>query len=179
MITDFDDFMIHQTSDPVAQPASSDRNFYDRYWFNGFDGDGEFVFEIGFGVYPNRRVMDAHWSVVLDGHQHCLHASRRAPKERSETRVGPLRIEVVKPMRWVVASRADPSQVRELARLKARLGSPWGLGQGPPLVMAVARVMASVSGLRGQQLGSHAARARSARACAGRTPTVARVAPAP
>ena len=39
MITDFDDYMIHQTSDPVTQPASSDRNFYDRYWFNGFDGD--------------------------------------------------------------------------------------------------------------------------------------------
>ena len=92
MITDFDDYMVHQTSDPVAQPASSDRNFYDRYWFNGFDGDGEFVFEIGFGVYPNRRVMDAHFSVVLGGRQHCFHASRRAPKERSAMRVGPSRL---------------------------------------------------------------------------------------
>jgi hypothetical protein len=109
MITDFDDFLIHQTSDPVAQPASSDRNFYDRYWFNGFDGDGEFVFEVGFGVYPNRRVVDAHFSAVLDGWQHSLHASRRAPRERSEMRVGPLRIEVVRPMR-IVRVQVDSNQ---------------------------------------------------------------------
>ena len=43
MITSFDDYCIHQTHEPVAQPAQSDRNFYDRYWFNGFDPDGAFV----------------------------------------------------------------------------------------------------------------------------------------
>jgi hypothetical protein len=109
VITDFDDFMIHQTSDPVAQPGPSDRNFYDRYWFNGFDAHGEYVFEIGFGIYPNRRVMDAHFSVVVDGQQHCFHASRRAPRERSHMRVGPLRIEVVKPMR-IVRVCIEPNQ---------------------------------------------------------------------
>jgi hypothetical protein len=101
VITNFDDFMIHQTSDPVAKPAPSDRNFYDRYWFDGFDGKGEFLFEIGFGLYPNRRVMDAHFSVSTGGRQHCFHASRRAPRDRSDMRVGPLRIEVVKPMRAI------------------------------------------------------------------------------
>ena len=101
MITDFDDFMIHQTSNPVDQPGPSDRNFYDRYWFDGFDRDGEFIFEIGFGLYPNRHVMDGHFSVSIDGHQHSFHASRRAPRERSESTVGPLRLEVVQPMRIV------------------------------------------------------------------------------
>jgi hypothetical protein len=108
MITDFDDYPIHQTSNPVNQPAPSDRNFYDRYWFNGFDGEGEFVFEVGFGIYPNRRVMDAHFSVASGGRQHCFHASRRAPKQRSETRVGPLRIEVVEPMR-IIRVCLDPN----------------------------------------------------------------------
>jgi hypothetical protein len=101
MITDFDDFMIHQTSNPVDQPGPSDRNFYDRYWFDGFDQDGEFIFEIGFGLYPNRHVMDAHFSVSMGGRQHAFHASRRAPRERSESTVGPLRLEVVQPMRIV------------------------------------------------------------------------------
>jgi hypothetical protein len=55
MITSFDDYCIHQTHEPVAQPSQSDRNFYDRYWFNGFDRDGAFLFEIGFGLYPNGR----------------------------------------------------------------------------------------------------------------------------
>jgi hypothetical protein len=108
MITGFDDFMIHQTTDPVDQPGPSDRNFYDRYWFDGFDEDGEFIFEIGFGLYPNRHVMDAHFSVSIGGRQHSFHASRRAPRERSETVVGPLHLEIVKPMR-IVRVRVDPN----------------------------------------------------------------------
>jgi hypothetical protein len=101
MISDFDDFMVHQTSEPINQPGPSDRNYYDRYWFNGFDREGDFVFEIGFGIYPNRHVMDGHFSFAKDGVQHCFHASRRAPKERGEMQIGPLRIEVVTPMRVV------------------------------------------------------------------------------
>ncbi len=58
MITNFDDYCIHQTAAPVAQPAQSDRNFYDRYWFNGMDAQGTYIFEVGFGLYPNRRIMD-------------------------------------------------------------------------------------------------------------------------
>ena len=101
MITSFDDYCIHQTHEPVAQPSQSDRNFYDRYWFNGFDRDGAFLFEIGFGLYPNRRVMDGHFSVVVDGVQHSFHASRRAPHDRAETVVGPLRVQVIEPLRRV------------------------------------------------------------------------------
>jgi hypothetical protein len=101
MISDFDDYPIHQLAQPVNQPGPSDRNFYDRYWFNGFDRDGAFDFEIGLGLYPNRRVMDGHFSVAIAGRQHSFHASRRAPGERSELKVGPLRIEIVRPMRLV------------------------------------------------------------------------------
>jgi hypothetical protein len=35
LITDFDDYMIHQAPVPINQPSVTDRNFYDRYWFNG------------------------------------------------------------------------------------------------------------------------------------------------
>jgi hypothetical protein len=101
VITSFDDYCIHQTHEPVTQPSQSDRNFYDRYWFNGFDRDGAFLFEVGFGLYPNRRVMDAHFSVVTGGVQHSFHGSRRAPRERAETAVGPLAIEVLQPLRRV------------------------------------------------------------------------------
>ena len=99
MISNFDDFMIHQAANPVNEPEPSDRNFYDRAWLNGFDGTGDFLFEIGFGIYPNRRVMDAHFSVSIGGKQHCFRASRRAPRERSDMHIGPLRIEIVKPLR--------------------------------------------------------------------------------
>ncbi len=108
MITDFDDFCIHQTAQPIAQPGPSDRNFYDRYWFNGFDADGTYLFEIGFGLYPNRKVMDGHFGVTVGRRQSAFHASRRAPKERRETNIGPLAVEVVEPMRQIRV-RLDPN----------------------------------------------------------------------
>ena len=101
MITPFDDYSIHQTHEPLCHPAQSDRNFYDRYWFNGADRGGKFFFEIGFGVYPNRFVMDGHFSVVVDGVQHSFHSSRRCPADRTKTVIGPLRLLVEEPMRKV------------------------------------------------------------------------------
>ena len=52
MLTKFDDYPIHQTPEPVSHPASTDRNVYDRYWFNGFADDGEFYFGVGIGAVP-------------------------------------------------------------------------------------------------------------------------------
>src|SRR5258707_1007789 len=94
MLTRFDDFPIHQTPEPIAHPASTDRNVYDRYWFNGYSADGNLYFGIAFGLYPNRSVMDCAFSVVVNGVQRSFYASRRAPWERDELQIGPLRIEV-------------------------------------------------------------------------------------
>ena len=99
MLTHFDDYPIHQTPEPVAHTASPSRNFYDRYFFNGYSPRGDFYFAVAMGLYPNRRVMDASVSAVRGGRQFAVHASRRAPGERSETRVGPIAIDVVEPMR--------------------------------------------------------------------------------
>jgi hypothetical protein len=109
MLSAFDDYCIHQTHEPIAKVAQSDRNFYDRYWFNGMDKNAGFCFEIGFGVYPNRFVMDGHFSVVIAGRQYSFHGSRRAPLDRTETVVGPLSIEVVAPMRIVRVKLAPNS----------------------------------------------------------------------
>lgn len=47
MLNKLDDFPIHQTPEPVAHPATSDRNAYDRTWFNGYANDGSYYFGIG------------------------------------------------------------------------------------------------------------------------------------
>jgi hypothetical protein len=99
MLSRHDDYPIHQTPEPLAHPATSDRNFYDRYWFNGFARDGEFYFGIALAAYPNRRIMDASFSIVRDGEQHSMHASRLLVGDRSETRVGPFSIQVLEPMK--------------------------------------------------------------------------------
>lgn len=93
-----DDYPIHQTPDPVAY-AGTDRNFYDRYFFNGYAPDGSGFFALAFGVYPHLDIADAHFCVVRDGVQHCLHASRRLGMERMELACGPIRIEVLEPLR--------------------------------------------------------------------------------
>ena len=99
MITLLDDYAVHQTPEPLSRPATSDRNFYDRWYFSGFAADGRVFFEAAFGLYPQRRVLDAHFTVLVDGVQHCFHGSRRAPPERTEVQVGPFVLEVVQPMR--------------------------------------------------------------------------------
>jgi hypothetical protein len=99
MITKADDYPIHQTADPVAFVGTSDRNFYDRYFFNGYSRDGETYFAAALGTYPNRRVMDSAFSVIHRGRQYVVRASRVLGLERTETRVGPLSVDVLEPLR--------------------------------------------------------------------------------
>ncbi len=100
MLNRFDDYPVHQTPEPLGQPATSDRNFYDRTWFNGYALDGSWYFGITMAVYPHLGILDCAFSVVRPGgRQHCFFGSRRAPTERTETRVGPMRIEVIEPLR--------------------------------------------------------------------------------
>ena len=99
MLNKLDDFPIHQTPEPLSHPSTSDRNVYDRTWFNGYANDGSYYFGLGMAVYPHRRILDGAFSVVRPGgQQHCFFGSRRAPDERTDMSVGPFRIEVIEPM---------------------------------------------------------------------------------
>jgi hypothetical protein len=121
MLTRYDDYPVHQTSEPVAHPGTGDRNFYDRYFFNGFSRDGELFFGVALGLYPNRRVMDAAFSVARGGRQHALWVSRLAPVERGETHVGPLTVEVIEPLRELhVRVAPNPSGLEADVRFRAR-----------------------------------------------------------
>ena len=100
MLNRLDDYPIHQTPEPIAHPASSDHNVYDRTWFNGYSADGTRYFGFGMAVYPHRGILDAHFSTVeAGGRQHCVYASRRAPDERTDMSVGPIRYEIIEPLR--------------------------------------------------------------------------------
>jgi hypothetical protein len=103
-LTRGDDFPIHQTAEPVAY-AGTDRNFYDRYFFNGYEaanseggGDGDAMFAAAFGVYPHLNIADAAFCWMKDGRQVNLHASRWLEMERMDLAVGPIRIEVLEPL---------------------------------------------------------------------------------
>lgn len=97
MLTAFDDYPVHQTALPLAQAGDGHPDFYDRFWFNGYTED--YYFALALGSYPNRGVIDAAFSVVADGVQRSVFATGRAPVDRSHTRIGPIRVEIVEPMR--------------------------------------------------------------------------------
>lgn len=99
MLTPGDEYPVHQTPEPLAI-ASAERNFYDRYFFNGYAEAGDLFFGAALGVYPQLEVMDAAFSVQRDGRQLNLRASRSAsPLDRLDTAVGALRVEVLEPLR--------------------------------------------------------------------------------
>ncbi|MFC4295269.1 hypothetical protein ACFO0A_09390 [Novosphingobium tardum] len=106
MLSKGDDYPLHQTPEPVAF-AGTDRNFYDRYFFNGYNPDGTGFFAVAFGVYPHLNVADAHFCVVRDGVEHCLHASRELGMERLDLEVGPIRIEIIEPLRILRVTVAE------------------------------------------------------------------------
>lgn len=101
-----DEFPIHQTAEPIAY-SGTDRNFYDRYFFNGYAADGGGFFALSFGVYPHLDVADAHFTVIRDGVQHCIHASCELGMERMSLEVGPIKIQIVEPLNRLKLTVSD------------------------------------------------------------------------
>ncbi len=108
-LTKGDDYPIHQTSEPIAY-SGTDRNFYDRYFFNGYPTEGDAFFAVAFGVYPHLNIADASFCIVRDGVQTNLHASRWLEMERMDLSVGPIRIEVLEPLHRLKIAVDAPEQ---------------------------------------------------------------------
>ena len=142
MLTKGDEYPIHQTAEPIAF-SGTDRNFYDRYFFSGYQRDGSGYFAASFGVYPHLNVADAHFSVLRDGVQHCLHASRLLAMERLDLHVGPIRIEVIEPLqkvRLIVDAQDGISADLVLEGRSAPVQEPrFTRRHGPRVVMDVTR----------------------------------------
>ena len=99
MLSLFDDYPIHQTPDPINTPASSDRDVYERYWFNGYAKTGDMYLGVGTALYPHLGIRDCGISIVVNGVQHSFHASSRAGDEPTDMTIGPFNLSIVEPMR--------------------------------------------------------------------------------
>jgi hypothetical protein len=102
VITAADDYPLHQTSRPFRDPGT-DRNLYDRFFFCGYpttsDDAGSVYFAAAFGTYPGRNVVDAAFSVIVDGVQHNVRGSRLMGADRLNLRCGPVTISIIEPLR--------------------------------------------------------------------------------
>jgi hypothetical protein len=100
MLSSMDDYPLHQTSEPIRNVATSDRNFYDRYYFNLHGSSDELFMVMGLGQYPNLGVQDA-FACVKRGEQHHVVRASRELGDRMDTSVGPFRVEVLEGLRKV------------------------------------------------------------------------------
>ena len=89
MITKADDYPIHQLPHPVSE-VGTEKNFYDRYFFNGYSKKEDFYFAAVLCLYPNLNIMDASFTLAFDGIQHNVRSSRIFGLERLDTQVGPI-----------------------------------------------------------------------------------------
>lgn len=93
-----DEYPIHQTPLPIARAATSDRNFYDRSYFNAHNGDGALMLVTGFGVYPNLGVVDAYAALRRGDEITSVRFSDARTDRSLDLAVGGYRIEVVEPL---------------------------------------------------------------------------------
>ena len=98
-LSPLDDYPVHQIAQPIRYLATSDRNFYDRYYFNCHAGTDELMLIIGLGQYPNLGVTDAFAVARHDDTHRVVRASRELGADRMDTSVGPFRVEVIEGLR--------------------------------------------------------------------------------
>lgn len=98
MLTPLDDAPFHQLPTTFDHVGPSDPRFFDRLWFAASDPSGGATLQVTMGVYQNMNVVDGGAVVVVGGRQHNLRVSRQL-RPRYETTCGPLRIDVVEPLR--------------------------------------------------------------------------------
>jgi len=145
MLTKGDDYPLHQTPEPIAYTGAN-RNFYDRYFFNGYNRSGEVFFAAALGVYPYVNVMDAAFSVVVDGVQHNVYGSKVMYLERLDLSVGPIELDIVEPLQVLRLKINDPGNGIEAdlvfsARTTAHEEPRFTKRAGSQVFMDVTRMM--------------------------------------
>ncbi len=83
----------------MAYFATSDRNVYDRCILHCYQRDGERQLIAGLGVYPHLGVIDAYVTLRIGSRQLVVRASDALGEDRMTQAVGPIRIEVVEPLK--------------------------------------------------------------------------------
>ena len=98
MLSPLDEYPIHQLPLPIAWVGSSDRNFYDRCYFNAHDRSGDIFLITGLGYYPNLGTKDAFVLIRRGDEQTAIHLGDGIDHDRLDQRVGNYRLEVVEPL---------------------------------------------------------------------------------
>src|SRR5258708_12992345 len=92
-----DEYPIHQAPVPMNRVTSSDRNFYDRCYFNAHDRTGDVFLVTGLGVYPNLGVIDAYATARVGDRQWSVRFSDALAKRSLDQQARRYRIHLAQP----------------------------------------------------------------------------------
>ena len=100
-LTPLDEQLCHQVPDTFGVVASSDPSWTEKICAMAAARDGSLQLGFGLGKYTNRNVMDAYAGVSRGVEQITVRASRSLLPDPTPTTIGPIRYEVVEPLRSV------------------------------------------------------------------------------
>ena len=111
MLSSMDDYLIHQTANPIRYVDSGDRNFYDRYYFNAHSCSEDFFMVFGLGHYPNLATRDA-FAALRVGDQQVVMRTSDALGDRGDSTCGPMQVEVLEGLKTLrVTIAPNPSGI--------------------------------------------------------------------
>jgi hypothetical protein len=97
----FDEYPFHQITASFAGVAGSDPQWNDGHYVCLSDQAGQVCLTSSLRLYHNNDVLDGFVCLRHDGRQHNIRLSRRLRPHMDELAVGPLRLEILEPMRTV------------------------------------------------------------------------------
>lgn len=101
-----DETFHHQITDTFATVAQSDRSWTEKVCAMAACKDGSIQAAFGMGKYTNRGVLDAYAGISCGKQQWTVRASRQLAPDTELLAVGPIRYEVLEPLRVVRFSLA-------------------------------------------------------------------------
>ena len=99
MLIGLDEHPLHQITQSFAGVAGSDSQWNDGHYVCLCDVDGNVCLTSNVRLYQNNDVLDGFVCIRHQGRQHNIRLSRRLRPDMDHYGVGPLRIEIVEPMR--------------------------------------------------------------------------------
>lgn len=96
-----DETFNHQIVDTFASVAQSDPSWTEKVWATAHARDGSLQIVFGVGKYTNRGVFDGAGGVSRGTEQWTVRGSRRLETDPGNLAVGPLRYEIIEPLRSV------------------------------------------------------------------------------
>lgn len=98
-LSPLDDYMIHQTPDPIRVMWTGDARAYERYWMICHHPSEELLVATGGSFYPNLDRAEAYAIVNYGGRHTSVRAFRRLGADRADMRIGPIAPQIIRGMR--------------------------------------------------------------------------------